>query len=162
MGWFTASFTFYGISLSAGVLSKGMNLYASATLSAFSEIPSCLLMAWMLDQPQLGRRLSATILFGVGGTFCAILPLAPADFIPYLAILGKFCLTAVFNSLYVYASELFETAARGSALGLCSSAARFGSILAPQAIALLTSNQVMVVFGITSLVAATACRLVLQ
>lgn len=159
--WFSASLAFYGISLSAAVLSRGMTLYASATLSAVSEVPSAYLSAWMLQQPWLGRRLSTTFLYAAGGACCAVLPLLPEGLAPVLAVTGKFFITSAFDGIYVYASEVFETTIRGSALGLCSSAARVGSILAPQAIALLAPEGVMLMFGCVALVSAVACRLVL-
>lgn len=61
------------------------------------------------------------------------------------------------GGIYVYASEVFEVRVRGTALGVCSSCARLGSILAPQAIALLSTNQIMRLFGGSALVAAFAC-----
>jgi len=56
-------------------------------------------------------------------------------------ISGKFFVTAAFDGIYVYASEVFDTRVRGAALGLCSSCARLGSISAPQLISARTSER---------------------
>jgi len=156
--WFTASMTYYGISLAIKEFSHGLGLYASAGMSACIEVPAALLAAWLLEQRTLGRRLSTTGLFAVGGAFCMLLPAMPADATVYVAVAGKLFLTSAFDSIYVYASEVFETAVRGSAMGFCSFAARLGSISAPQASTFLTADQIMLLFGAFSLVSASLCR----
>ena len=44
---------------------------------------------------------------------------------------GRFCLSASFAVLYVYASELFPTVARSAGMGISSLSARIGGIIAP-------------------------------
>ena len=43
----------------------------------------------------------------------------------------KFCITCTFAIIYVYSAELYPTVLRQSAVGSCSIAGRFGSIIAP-------------------------------
>jgi len=47
------------------------------------------------------------------------------------ALLGKFSIGGSFALLFVYTAEMFPTTHRGVALGLCSTAARFGGVAAP-------------------------------
>lgn len=44
---------------------------------------------------------------------------------------GKFGLTISFTVVYIYTAELYPTVLRNLGMGLCSSAARIGSITAP-------------------------------
>ena len=48
-----------------------------------------------------------------------------------LSLLGKFGASAGFAIVYVYTAELFPTPVRNSAVGLCSTFARIGGMLAP-------------------------------
>ncbi|NXN91962.1 S22AD protein, partial [Rhinopomastus cyanomelas] len=48
-----------------------------------------------------------------------------------LAVIGKFTATAAFSTSYVYSAELFPTVIRQTGVGLCSTLARLGGILAP-------------------------------
>jgi hypothetical protein len=155
--WFSASLVYYGISLAGSVLSEGMPLWESAALSALCEVPAALLSSYLLEHHFFGRRRSTFTLYLVGGVCCASLSLFPEAAAPIIAILGKFFITTAFDGIYVYASEVFEVRVRGAALGLCSSCARLGSIAAPQAVALLSTNRIMQLFGGSALVAAVAC-----
>ena len=56
----------------------------------------------------LGRRRSTFALYVMGGATCVSLPLFPLAAAPAVAILGKFFITAAFDGIYVYASEVFE------------------------------------------------------
>ena len=45
--------------------------------------------------------------------------------------LGKCGGSAAFNTVFNYTAEIYPTAVRTTALGICSMAGRFGGILAP-------------------------------
>ncbi len=49
-----------------------------------------------------------------------------------LPFLGKFGASGAFSIVYLYTAEIFPTAIRGTATGLCSMMARIGGIAAPQ------------------------------
>mmetsp|Transcript_96456 Transcript_96456/g.223634 ORF Transcript_96456/g.223634 Transcript_96456/m.223634 type:complete len:672 (-) Transcript_96456:116-2131(-) len=157
--WLAGAMSYYGVSLAGDVLRQGMSLYASALLCGLAEIPSALLAAWMLQQPRLGRRGSTALLFGIAGCNLVALPWIDDSFKAFFAISSKGFASAAFDCLYVFTSEVFETRVRGAAMGLCSMAARFGSMSAPQALVLLSSEEwAMLVFGTVSGVAALACQ----
>ena len=47
------------------------------------------------------------------------------------SLIGKFGSSAAFAIVFLYTAELFPTSMRNSAVGMCSTLARFGGILAP-------------------------------
>ncbi|CAM4673285.1 unnamed protein product [Leuciscus chuanchicus] len=54
---------------------------------------------------------------------------------------GKFGFTMSFTVVYIYTAELYPTVLRNLGLGMCSSAARIGSITAPYVIFLGTFSK---------------------
>ena len=46
-------------------------------------------------------------------------------------MLGKFAFTMSFTVVYAYTAEIYPTVLRNVGMGMCSSAARIGSITAP-------------------------------
>lgn len=78
-----------------------------------------------------------------GNVFKTILPLVGMIQICYKSFIhdveflnsdysGKFGASAAFSIVYLYTAELFPTAIRSTATGLCSMMARIGGIAAPQ------------------------------
>lgn len=57
--------------------------------------------------------------------------LDPATYRLVLCIFAKFFISTSFAGVYSYTSELFPTAARSAAVGVCSTFGRLGGILAP-------------------------------
>ena len=57
--------------------------------------------------------------------------LDPAGYQIACSLIGKMFATISFDVVFSYTSELFPTNSRSSAVGLCSTAGRIGSILAP-------------------------------
>lgn len=51
-----------------------------------------------------------------------------------LEMAGKFGFTMSFTVVYIYTAELYPTILRNLGMGMCSSAARIGSITAPYVI----------------------------
>ena len=130
------------------------NPYLDFGLSAATEIPATFIAARLMDSPYLGRR---SFIVGAQLTLCAALATAYAA--PHYAIaaslLGKFAATGSFNLIYVQATELFPTQLRTTALGLCSCAARVGSLFAPLLGRALGSTATMWLIATICLLAAT-------
>ncbi|XP_038048377.1 organic cation transporter protein-like [Patiria miniata] len=126
--WFVTNMTYYGLSLSTSSL--GIDDYVAAFVSGALEVPAALFNWFVMEK--FGRRFSLSALFVSGGVFCLI-----TTFVPLgagrvaVAMIGKFAITAVFNHIYIYSSELYPTVIRGIGLGASSMVARVSGVLCP-------------------------------
>ncbi|PIK45133.1 putative organic cation transporter protein, partial [Apostichopus japonicus] len=71
-----------------------------------------------------------------------------------VAMIGKFCISASFAIIYIYAAEIFPTVARSAGIGLCSTSGRIGSILGPLILALgeVIEFLPLLIFGLSAIV----------
>ncbi|XP_011505904.1 PREDICTED: organic cation transporter protein-like [Ceratosolen solmsi marchali] len=128
--WMTASFTYYTLALNVDAVS--VNYYLYALLLGVTEIP-----AYLLPTPVLmvmGRRQASSILFGTSGLLLIVilaLPRSQTVAIVSVNLISRFSLSAAYGIMILYASELFPTIARSSALGTSAAMAHVGSIVAP-------------------------------
>ncbi|XP_055855971.1 solute carrier family 22 member 7-like [Episyrphus balteatus] len=131
MVWFTHVLVYYGLSLNS--ISLGGNKYDNFMYMSLIEIPGLVLPFWTMDR--YGRRYS---LFGcliVCGICLAATIFVETELFGLqlaLFLIGKMAITASFQVLYFYTSEIFPTNVRNSLLSFCSMFGRFGSMLAPQ------------------------------
>ncbi|XP_030020717.2 organic cation transporter protein [Manduca sexta] len=128
--WITTTFVYYGLSINSTSLSDTMHL--NYILTCAIEIPGFYTAVLVLDR--IGRRATLSTAF----IFSAACNLAFA-FIPddmtvvrlIIFLLGKFGISTVFTSLYLFTSELYPTEYRHSLLAFSSMVGRIGSITAP-------------------------------
>ncbi|XP_068187605.1 solute carrier family 22 member 4-like [Antennarius striatus] len=140
--WMAINIGYFGLSLNTSNLSG--NPFMNCFLSAISEVPAYIISTWLLKK--CPRRVLLTVFLIIGG---GVLPLI--QFIPktlhYVALAlemtGKFGFTMAFGVVYVYTAEIYPTVLRNVGMGMCSSAARIGSITAPYVIYLGTYNKVL-------------------
>eukprot|EP00794_Sanderia_malayensis_P010689 gene10689-11825_t len=87
----------------------------------------------------VGRKKTIVSSVSIAGLACVAASIIPNDgtrphLIPLrvcLGILGKFCISMSFDSIYTWSAELYPTVIRGVAMGYLQIAARLGSALAP-------------------------------
>ncbi|XP_037937244.1 solute carrier family 22 member 3 isoform X2 [Teleopsis dalmanni] len=154
--WIVNVLVYYGISLNA-VLLDG-DKYNNFMFIALVEIPGFLLPYVTMDR--FGRRYS---LFGymlISGLCClGTIFLSSDDFYTKLTLflIGKMTITASFQVLYFFTSEIFPTNIRNSLLAFCSMMGRFGSMIAPQTplLAKYDKNAPAILFATTAI--ASGC-----
>uniref|UniRef100_A0A8C6JC90 Uncharacterized protein n=1 Tax=Melopsittacus undulatus TaxID=13146 RepID=A0A8C6JC90_MELUD len=151
--WYVCSFVYYGLTLNAGEL-RG-NLYLNVALSGLVEVPAFPLCMFFIEKSWSGRRKTMTRFLIFAGFACVLTMFVPtnAGNPTLLALCGKMMVSAAFNILYIYTSELYPTVLRNAGLGVCSMSCRFGGILAPfvPSMKSLSHSVPFVVFGITGL-----------
>ncbi|XP_006822963.2 organic cation transporter protein-like [Saccoglossus kowalevskii] len=156
--WVTICIVYYGISFDTSSL--GGNPYVNMLISGAVEIPAGVCGLFLIDHPKFGRWGTMILVMISGGVACIILTFVPpcGDYVWIgitLAMTGKLFITAGFSIIYLYSAELFPTPLRSTGVGMCSSIARVGAMIAPQLIFMSTIWEPLfsVVSGITSIVA---------
>ncbi|CAL4991569.1 unnamed protein product [Urochloa decumbens] len=135
---FGVGMLYFGMPLNVGSL--GSDLYLSVTYNALAELPSTAL-AWVLIG-RADRRGSVAALAAAAGACslaCAAIPggaVALAAARMAAEVLSFFASCAALDVVLVYATELFPTSVRNSAVGLVRQAVVLGGASAPVLIAL--------------------------
>ncbi|XP_054610754.1 organic cation/carnitine transporter 2-like isoform X1 [Dunckerocampus dactyliophorus] len=140
--WMAINVGYFGLSLNTSNLSG--NPFINCFLSATAEVPAYIVSTWLLKKcPR--RALLSTFLF-IGGGVLLLIQFIPTT-LEYVALAlemtGKFGFTMAFSIVYIYTAELYPTVLRNVGMGMCSSAARIGSITAPYVIYLGSYNKAL-------------------
>ncbi|GFV59783.1 organic cation transporter protein [Trichonephila clavipes] len=128
--WLVNSFIYFGLSYNTGELH--MNPYLSFFLSGAVEFPAYLITIKVIGS--IGRRRPLAVAMILAGLACSLTIPVPSDnpiLKSFFPLVGKFCITSTFATLYVYSAEIFPTVVRNVGLGTGSTVARVGSIVAP-------------------------------
>jgi OCT family organic cation transporter-like MFS transporter 4/5 len=158
--WVVATLGYYGLSLSSAGLSS--DPFTSFALSATMEIPAYLFCISCLDRA--GRKSILAFSQILAGSTCLVAALLPAHLTTLTTILtlvGKFGASASFAIVFIFTAELFPTPVRNSAIGLCSTSARIGGLMAPTIASLATTNPLLpfLIMGCCSCVGGLAALL---
>ncbi|KAM4636711.1 solute carrier family 22 member 15-like [Discoglossus pictus] len=154
--WYVCSLVYYGLTLNAGDL-KG-NLYLNVALSGLVEVPAFPLCLFFIEKSWCGRHKATAGFLVFAGMACIFTLFLPDDnrfFLnsTNLALFGKLSVSAAFNVVYIYTSELYPTVVRNAGLGVCAMTCRIGGILAPFVPSLKSLNPSMpfMAFGISGI-----------
>ncbi|KAJ0175270.1 hypothetical protein K1T71_009411 [Dendrolimus kikuchii] len=127
--WVSSTLVYYGLSINAIELSG--NSYLNYIVVLIIEAPANICKLILLDR--YGRKRVISIAYFLTGLILINYGFVPGgnwSLIVYLG--GKFFITLAYNSLYVFAAEVFPTNYRTTLLAMCSTIGRIGSTVAPQ------------------------------
>ncbi|CAD7005955.1 unnamed protein product [Ceratitis capitata] len=129
--WVVTVLVYYGLSLNSVLL--GGNKYYNFILIAFVEIPGFFIPCLTMDR--YGRRYSLCGYMLLSGLCCLCTVFVDSEHYYMqlsLFLVGKLAITAAFQVLYFFTSEIFPTNLRNSLMSFCSMVGRIGSMVAPQ------------------------------
>lgn len=109
----------------------------------------------------LGRKITLISANCVTGLSCLLIIIVPQSGIAHLTLgcIGLWGMSISFATVYLYAGELFPTVVRNSGVGLSSTVARIGSMVAPFVATLAHTSAWLppLAFGIVPLIGAGLC-----
>jgi len=129
--WPVVTLLYYGLSLSADKIKMTDNFYLSFILVCLVEIPPYILLPFVIDM--WGRKPLFAVTQLVPGLCCIAAAFIKAGSPGYavLALGAKMGASAAFNVTFMYTAQLYPTSIRNSSVGMCSTVARFGAMMAP-------------------------------
>ncbi|CAG9562780.1 unnamed protein product [Danaus chrysippus] len=128
--WITTTFVYYGLSINSTGLSE--SIYLNYILTCAIEIPGYFTAVLVLDR--IGRKITLSSGFFFSAACNIAFVFIPSDLSVLRLIIflfGKFGISVVMTSLYLFTSELYPTEYRHSLLAFSSMVGRLGSITAP-------------------------------
>ncbi|XP_041921726.1 solute carrier family 22 member 7-like [Alosa sapidissima] len=128
--WYGVASTYYGISFN--ITGFGVNIYLTQFIYAAIEILAKVVVFYLLDK--IGRRKTecgALFLAGLCLAITVVIPREQQTVRTVVAVLGKGCSAASFDTLVLYSSELYPTVIRQNGMGYNSFMGRVGVAMAP-------------------------------
>jgi len=129
--WPVITLLYYGLTLSADNIEISPNLYISYVAVAAIEVPAYIALPLIIDV--WGRKPLFVCCQLFPGIFCIIAAfLTPGTAIyAILALSAKLGAAMAFNVTFMFTAQLYPTSIRNSAVGMCSTVARLGGLMAP-------------------------------
>ncbi|KAM5247491.1 solute carrier family 22 member 6 [Ctenodactylus gundi] len=128
--WFATSFAYYGLVMD--LQGFGVSIYLIQVIFGAVDLPAKLVCFLVINS--VGRRpaqMASLLLAGICILVNGVIPQEQTVVRTSLAVLGKGCLAASFNCIFLYTGELYPTTIRQTGLGMGSTMARVGSIVSP-------------------------------
>ncbi|KAK9391217.1 solute carrier family 22 member 6-A-like [Crotalus adamanteus] len=130
MVWFSVSFSYYGLVMD--LQNFGVSIYLIQVIFGAVDLPAKLVVT--ITMSYIGRRVSLTAFLVTAGTIIItnlFVPFEMQTLRTALAVIGKGCLSAAFNCVFLFTTELYPTPIRQTGLGFGSTMARVGGMVSP-------------------------------
>lgn len=125
----------------------------------FVQVPGTIISIYA--NQLLGRKITLMSSNCVTGLSCLLLAVVPTSTATHLTLgcIGLFGMSISFATVYLYAGELFPTVVRNSGVGLSSTIARVGSMVAPFVATLAHTSAWLppLAFGVVPLIGSCLC-----
>ncbi|XP_013173239.1 PREDICTED: organic cation transporter protein-like isoform X1 [Papilio xuthus] len=155
--WFVCGLCFFGVSQYIGHVSG--DIFSNVAVSAAIQVPGTLISIYA--NRVLGRKVTLISANCVTGLSCLLIMVVPDTGASHLSLgcIGLWGMSISFATVYLYAGELFPTVVRNSGVGLASTVARIGSMVAPFVATLRLTYFWLppLAFGIVPLIGAGLC-----
>ncbi|XP_048475580.1 solute carrier family 22 member 6-A-like [Rhincodon typus] len=128
--WFSTSFAYYGLAID--LQGFGVNIYLIQIIFGAVDIPAKVIA--FLFMSLIGRRFTQGTSLILAGSFNLANIFVPKEsqaLRTSFAAIGKGCLSAAFSCCYLFTGELYPTVVRQTGMGLVSTMARVGAMIAP-------------------------------
>ncbi|XP_078388987.1 solute carrier family 22 member 6-A-like [Cetorhinus maximus] len=128
--WFATSLAYYGLAID--LQGFGVDIYLIQLIFGAVDIPAKTL--GFLSMTLIGRRFTQGISLILAGSIILANIFVPKELQALrtsFAAVGKGCLAVSFACCYLYSGELYPTVVRQTGMGLVSTLARVGAMLAP-------------------------------
>ncbi|XP_065409069.1 solute carrier family 22 member 6-A-like [Chrysemys picta bellii] len=130
--WFSTSFSYYGLAMD--LQNFGVSIYLIQLIFGAVDFPAKVVVT--ISMSYIGRRVTLSAFLLLAGLVIIANIFVPRELQivrTSLAVIGKGCLSAAFNCVFLFTTELYPTPIRQTGLGFGSTMARVGGIVAPLA-----------------------------
>lgn len=147
--WLSFSMGYFGLIYNTP--SFGWNIFLVFVFPTFIIIPMAIVQPFF--ENKLGRKLNLTFSLLLAGTMLLLTTAVPSSAtmgVIVLAWIGTVACSSAFGVGYNFTREIFPTLLRTTALSMCSSTARIGSIISPLIAMLDAYNELLplIVYGL--------------
>ncbi|XP_043538651.1 solute carrier family 22 member 6-like isoform X2 [Chiloscyllium plagiosum] len=157
LAWFATGFAYYGLAID--LQGFGVDIYLIQFIFGAVDVPAKFI--GFISMSLIGRRFTHSTSLILAGCVIVANIFVPKELNALrtsLAAIGKGCLSTAFSCCYLYSGELYPTVVRQTGMGLVSTTARVGAMIAP--IVRLSGDYVsflpMTIYGGVAIVAGVA------
>ncbi|CAB3254932.1 unnamed protein product [Arctia plantaginis] len=105
------------------------NFFVSFSLISFTEFPSVLIVAFIMDY--IGRRWMCIVVMSIGTIFCFLVPFVSGVLSLVFAVIARFAVNMGFSAAMQWAPEVLPTSVRGSGVSVIHICAFVSTFLSP-------------------------------
>jgi MFS family permease len=129
--WFCTSGVYYGLTINIKNLPG--NTYITGIVMFFVEAISYLLSGNLISVPFLGRKKTIFLFYSISFIIWGVIIIFGIEslWLTILSVTARFCVSAVYNIIYTYSTEVYPTVIRSNGLGYNSVCGRIGGMVFP-------------------------------